>query len=90
MSIFEEYGAFNLSLGFKIIQVHHNLAIYLPFCFDSYAPTSGEGVVVGGWECILFFMRILLASASHFLVCKIPCELVVGFFPNLHGYIIGT
>ena len=49
--------------------------------------TSGEGN-------ILFLVWIPLASvsasvlglalASHFLVCSISCEPVVGFLPNLH------
>ena len=50
-------------------------------------PTYSEGD-------ILFLVWILLAlalvSESHFLVCTITCEPVVGFLPNLHGYIIGA
>ena len=40
----------------------------------------------------LILVRIPLASASasHFLVCTRSYELVVGFLPNLHGYIIET
>ena len=70
MSIFEEYGAFNLSLGFKIIQVHHNLAIYLSFCFDSYAPTSGEGVVVGGGSAYCFLCGSCWRRHHTFLSAK--------------------
>ena len=45
---------------------------------------------------ILILMRILLASvlvlasAWHFLSCKISSERVVEFFPNFHGYSVGT
>ena len=47
------------------------------------------------WEGgILFLVRSLLASAlalaSHFLVCIIPCDPVVVFLLNFHGYIIRT
>ena len=46
----------------------------------------------GGGGNILFLVRTPLASvlASHFLVCTISCKPVVGFLPNLHGYIIET
>ena len=53
------------------------------------SPTLGEGD-------ILFLVRIplmlasKLASASHFLLCTISNEPVVGFLPNVHGYIIGS
>ena len=39
---------------------------------------------------ILILVWIPLALARHFLVCTISCEPVVGFLPNLHGYIIRT
>ena len=59
------------------------------YCKYSCSPNSGEGY-------ILFLMWSLLALVSalalafYFLVCTISCEPVVGFLPNLHGYIIGT
>ena len=46
-------------------------------------PIYGDGY-------ILILVLTLLASASHFLVCTISCEPVVGFLPNFHGYFIWT
>ena len=61
--------------------------------FNNYVlhPSPAEGD-------LLVLMRIPLASASalasalasHFFVCRKSYEPVVGFLPNLHGYIIGT
>ena len=35
-------------------------------------------------------VALKLHILSSFLVCLLSCELVAGFLPNLHGYIIGT
>ena len=43
-----------------------------------------------GGHIVLVRMPLALTSASHFRVCTISCELVIGFLPNFHGYIIGT
>ena len=40
------------------------------------------------WIQLAFVLASLLAR--YFLVYTISCESVVGFLPNLHGYIIGT
>ena len=37
-----------------------------------------------------FALALALASAAHFLVCRISCESVVGFLANFHGYVIGA
>ena len=43
-----------------------------------------------GTYCFLAQIPSALELASHFLVCSISCEPVVGFLPNFHGYINRT
>ena len=57
---------------------------------DFLCPLSyGEGdIMFLVWIQLAFMLASLLAR--YFLVYTISCESVVGFLPNLHGYIIGT
>ena len=49
----------------------------------------GENIAFGA-ENVGVGVEVGVTLARHFLVCTISFEPVVGFLPNLHGYIIGT
>ena len=53
---------------------------------------QGGGYIVFGADPIALALVLVLALAlaSHFLICTISCDPVVGILSNFHGYIIGT
>ena len=58
-----------------------------------YVPHLSEGDILFLVQMLLGLASALasaLVLASHFLVCTISCEPVVGFIPNLHGCMIDT